>query len=1064
MDRPNVEGFGGPDYRPGVPSFGEIVERSLALLERRRRVSHTALRLEFALDDATFAALREELVDVLGAAEDDGRVLVTRNGAPARRDAAPPAPDARAPAVPGPPAVAGERDLVTVLLCDLAESPELDALGADERARITARLHAICGEVAARRRGRVQPWVSDGVAIFFGHPRAGDDDALRAVRCGWEILRTLDGARALFERELGLRVAVRIAVATAPAADDADSFGDAPRIAGAAQAAGAPDRVTTDRATQQLASAHFAFAPVAGDGYELRGPLDAGTPERRAPTALVGRTGERALLRALAERAAGGTRAAILVRGEAGVGKTRLLEALAAGAQAQLGMTLLHCAASPYHRGSPLHPLLSGLRRAWQLDGTEPSVRLARHAQSLPGGERTIALLADLLGVAVPEGVAPLPAMSAQRRRRETLTLLAQTLAAEAQRAPLLLVVEDLHWADPTTLELITTLLDGPREVALMLALTARSEYVAPPSAALQRIELGRLDADESRRLVELVAADAALPEELAAELAARAGGSPLLVEELTRTVLATPDAQPAQAVTLYGCLMARLDRDTTARTVAQLAATVGREFDVALLEAAGEIESSALDWGLERLVEEDVVAPTGPGSYAFRHSLLQEAARSSLPKEALREHNLRIARALCASFPHVAAAEPERVARHLEYAGALPESVRRWQQAGLQALARHALREASGHFERGLELTARTADGDERRAAELSLRVLAGMTDARRQGWSSPSSVAHYARAEQVRRDVTAAPQLVRCMLGLTAHRFLGGRLEEAQALAREQVEIADRARDHELLLEAECDAGAALVLLGRHRDALPRLARAVELYDPAGHDEHARRFGRNPAAVALAHRGLALACRGDRAGARCAIAEAAAVLRAQPHPYSRAWVQCAAAAAAFACGERDVVRREASVAIALASEEGFGDWLAQGSVLHGWARVHAGEHGGLAECERGVASWASAGIVVLRPFAHGLLGDALRQAGDPSRGLAALDEALSWCAGGERWCEPELHRIRAELLLACGDRGAALRGAQRAVALARRAGTGGWESRALATLARVKGVAPVA
>lgn len=222
MGQPNVEGSGAPDYRPGVPTFGEIVERTLALLERRRRVSHTALRLEFALDDATFAALREELVDVLGAADDDGRVPAARNGTTAER---------HAPPAPAPP----DRDLVTVLLCDLAASAALDALDAEARAAITTRLHAICREVAARRRGHVQPSVSDGVAIFFGHRRAADDDALRAVRCGWEILRTLDGDRAGALR--GAQTAVALARRSGAAGWERRAAATLTRVSGVAPVA-----------------------------------------------------------------------------------------------------------------------------------------------------------------------------------------------------------------------------------------------------------------------------------------------------------------------------------------------------------------------------------------------------------------------------------------------------------------------------------------------------------------------------------------------------------------------------------------------------------------------------------------------------------------------------------------------------------------------------------------------------------------------------------------------------------------------------------------------------------
>ncbi len=1010
-----------------MPTFGDVVERSLALLARRGRVSHTALRLEFDLDEATFAALRDELVTVLGAAEDDGQVLEARNGTTADPPAAPP-PPADAPedaATPGEATATGEHADITVLLCDLADTLTLDALDPDARAVVSTRFHAICSEVAARLRGHVLPWVSDGVAIFFGHPSSQPDDALRAVRCGWEILRTLEAAREVIEREFGLSFSARLAIATGPAGDGdaASGFGETPRVAGAMQRRGAADRLTVDEATRARACAGFGFEPVLGADalFAVTAPRDGGTTARHTPTPLVGRTAEGALLRALAERAADGTRSAVLVRGEAGIGKSRLVEALAA--TDGLGMAVLTCACSPYHRGSALYPVLAGLRGH---------------------------------GITLPDGGAALAPMSSQRRRRESIAALADALRAAAAEAPLLVIVEDLHWADPSTLELLSALLDGPRDVALMLALTARSEYAGPANPTLQRIELGRLDAGESLRLVERVAAEGRLPDGVAGELAARAGGSPLLAEELTRTVLATQDARPMPA-TLYGCLMARLERDTTALAVARLAATIGREFDVTLLHAIGTIERSALDWGLERLVEEDIVVEAGPGRYAFRHVLLQDAARSSQRKRALRSHNLQIARALLAHFPHVAAAEPERIARHLEYAGELPEAVRHWRAAGEQALAEHALDEAAGHFARAIELNARTPDGPPRRAAELGLRVLAGRATAARQGWSAPAALAHFARADRLSRDVERTPELLPALAELTAHRMISGRIDDALALAQSQRDVATAARDADLLLDAECAYGAALVHVGRHREALEHLAVAYDLYDGDRHRRSAARGGVDPAVLALGYRAVALACRSDADGAHHDVAGATELLRAHPHPYSQAWLHGAAATAAHVAGDRERTLREASAQLQIATAENLDDQRAIAQALLGWARVAGGQHdGGLAQLREGIALWTAGGAVVQRPFLHGLLADALARTGDAYGALCALDDALGWVEHGERWYEPELHRMRAELLLERGDLAGAQRSAGTAVSLARRMVAGTWERRAAATFAR--------
>lgn len=1071
MTRSGVESAGGAEYGPPVPTFGEIVERSLALLQRRGRVSHTALRLEFGLDDETFAALREELVAVLAAATDDDGVLVARAGvASAAASAAAPArvpergPDS-APVAGEAPATAAR--LISVLLCDLADTQALEALDSTARAVVGGRFHAICSEVARRLGGHVLPWVSDGVAIFFGHPRAQDDDALRAVRCGWEILRTLEAACDVIEREFGLRPSARLAIATGPAgagADGADAFGDVPRIAAAVQDGGAIDRVTIDAATRRQAGDTFAYDSADDDLFAVAGPAAGAALVRHAPPPLVGRTGERALLQALAERATTGTRSAVLVRGEAGIGKTRLVDNLSATAQETLGMAVLHCSCSPNHRGSALHPVLAGLRRHWQLDGIDAAARFAARAADLPGGARAAALLAEMLGIA-PADDAGTGVLGPARRRRESFAALADALTAQTHRAPLLVVVEDLHWADASTLELVTTLLDGRREVALMLALTARSEFVAPPQRTLQRIELGRLDAAESLRVVEHVAAAGTLPGAVARTLAEQACGSPLLAVELTRTALATQNGAPP-ATTLYGCLMARLDRDSTARDAARLAATIGREFDRTLLEAVGTLERAALDWGLERLVQEDVVVAAGPGRYAFGHSLLQDAARSSQQKRALRTHNLQIARALLAHFPHVAAAEPERVARHFEYAGEVREAVAHWQQAGRQALGHHALREATMLFERATELNARTPDGPARRAAELELRLLAAHAIAARTGWTDPAAAAHAARAEALSTTVEASAERFDGLLALARHRVMRGRPEHALSLALVLLEVAEAAAgDRALLPETESEVGAALLACGRPRDALGHLARAIELCEGSRRAEQIARFGRDPAPVAQARRALALACRDDHEGARYALAAATELLRAQPHPAGDAAVRCAAATAAHIRDDHDDVLTQSAAAIAIATEEELRDRLAQALALHGNARVRAGGHEeGLAELRRAVALCNETGATADRPFLHGLLADALARTGEPELALAALDDALHPDAGGDRWYEPELHRRRAELLLALGDRAGAHRCAGSAVSIARRMHARGWERRAAATLARLGSPSPVA
>ncbi|MDX6678992.1 MAG: hypothetical protein QOE31_3044, partial [Solirubrobacteraceae bacterium] len=866
--------------------------------------------------------------------------------------------------------------------------------------------------------------------------------ARRAVRCGWELLRAIDAARGVLERDHAVAVSARIGIATGAAdAGDADPFGAIPRLAAAVQAAGAPGGVTVDAATHALvdtpacfeAGGSHALAPGAAPValHRLIAPLDAdGGRRSHAPAPLVGRSGERALLRALAERASAGTRSAVLLRGQAGVGKTRLVEALSEIA-AELGMDILHCECSPYHRGSPLHPLLEGLRNA---DGTPFA------APAAPSDDR-----------------------SAGRARRALLDALAQSLAERAARRPLLLVVEDLHWADATTLELLDMLLEGAPELALLLALTGRQDVAPLRGSVLQVLDLAQLEGHELLRVVTAAAAGGALGDGVAEELALRADGSPLLAEELTRTMLATQDSENRELIpaTLFGCLMARLNRDGAARAVAQLAATVGSTFDLELLRALGTLDASELDWGLERLVADGVVRPTADGGYAFRHVLLQDAARSSLRRNALRAHNSTIARTLLERFPDVAAAEPERVARHLEYAGELVASVEHWQRAGLDAQRAAAQREAVAHYERGLMLAGRMASTPQRVAIELSLRVLAARAVAAADGFEHPSAITHRRRADVLGALVEHGPQTLRATLGLARQRIAEGRVSDALALAQAQSKAVRGAGEPELELEAACELGGTLVLAGQPRRALEQLDRALELYDPGRDREHALRFGRDPAAIALSHRALALAICDDREGARAAAAAAAQILRARRHPFSAAWVHCGAATAALVCGERDVVGRESALALEIAAREGFAGWHAHASVLHGWARVQAGEHvAGLEQLRAGVSAWEATGAAVLRPWHACLLGGALLHCGEVAGGLAAIDDGLRDAAAGEHWCEPELHRCRAELLRAHGEHARAATSAQQAIVSARKMAAPAWERRALRTLSGVDGV----
>jgi class 3 adenylate cyclase/tetratricopeptide (TPR) repeat protein len=972
---------------------------------------------------------------------------------------------------------AAERRLLTVLMCDLvASTPLSESLDPEDLSGVMSRYVEIVNGVIRRFGGHISQWAGDGVVVYFGFPRAREDDAERAVRCGMEIVAAIEAAGAELEREHGVALAVRVGInsgTTVVGGEAADShggtlaYGDAPNIAARIQSACAPGTVAVGERTHRLIAGSFAFRALGphslkgvAEPVELYRPVasreEVGRFEARAVRGLaplVGRSAERTVLRGACERAAGGEVAAVLVSGEPGIGKSRLARAAVATAEESMGMQSIVCECSPFHQGDPLYPLLDGLRRRWMADIEGLAERLGAIALT----DRQTALLIRALGAPVRDADASLETMSSQRERHELLDAVADALHADARRAPLLVVVEDLHWVDPTTLEVLGTLIGG-RDGGLALLLTARPEFV-PPWTELERLDVGPLDESETLELVRDVAGETA-SEVLVRRMAERAEGVPLFAEELARAVPATGiDDEGDIPNSLYSCLMARLDRDPVAHSVAQLAATIGRRFELPLLSALGELDPPTLREGLEQLLADELICREGEDRCAFRHTLIQEAARGSLLRETRRAYSGRIARTLLERFPDLARAQPERVARHFEGAGELAEAIAQWQQAGVLALEHSAHQEASGHFERALTLAARLPDSANRSRLELELHVLAAIPLVVTQGWTAPALLDHYRRAEELCADVEGAPQLFPTMQGLVAYRIVSGQLEEAVELGCEQVAVAEHAGDRGLILEAECEVANALVFLGRFAQAMPRHERVLALYEPERHHhDHVLMFGRDPGMSAHIHRALARASAGDRAAAWRSVAAATSLVQRWPHPFSEAWCRVDAAFVAHLLDDRAAMIEHAQTALTLSIVEGFPNWEAQASVLLGWARAAGGRVAeGLELARRGVEGWERGGAVLARAELLGLLADTLRMAGQIEEGIAAIDAAIDWAECGDRWYEPELHRWRAELLCAHGDREDALLAAAGAIRFATDRGAAGFLPRAQATLRRM-------
>ena len=645
----------------------------------------------------------------------------------------PAAPPELAPAAPSS-APAGERRQLTVLFCDLVGSTPLSQqLDAEEWRDLLAQYQQAAAGAVARFGGHVAKNLGDGLLIYFGWPTAREEDPERAVRAGLAILDTMAPLNAALA-STGTRLAVRIGMHTGPVviADAGEVFGATANIAARVQSAADPDTVLITAATQRLVTGMFVVEDRGAQVLKgVREPValyrvvqSSGVRSRLAVAAgrltpFVGREVELATLVERWELAADGEGQNVVVLGEAGVGKSRLAyelhEYLAA-----VPHTWLECGATPYTEGTPFHPVIAlvaqGLTFAPEDTAAEKLEKLEVRLGALASTEN-VALLADFLGLPSPT----LLLMSPELQRRKTIDLLAQWNLAMSEVQPLVVFVEDLHWCDVSTLELLGHLIAQSPTARVLLLATARPDFTPPWPARsnLTTLQLSRLTKRQARDMIATLAGTE-LPAATLDALVARADGVPLYVEELTKAMAEPGAARGVEAIpaSLADSLMGRLDRLGAAKEVAQRAAVLGREFGYPLLAAMVGMDDAPLRHGLGRLVDAEILFARGEppaATYTFKHALIQETAYQSLLKRTRQQLHARVAEVLEERFPERVAAEPEVVARHYEQAALLAQAITHYQRAGERATQRSAHEEAIGHLRHALDLVATLPETRER-------------------------------------------------------------------------------------------------------------------------------------------------------------------------------------------------------------------------------------------------------------------------------------------------------------------------------------------------------------
>jgi predicted ATPase/class 3 adenylate cyclase len=975
--------------------------------------------------------------------------------------------DGRVP-VPTRPAPEAERRQLTVLFCDLVSSTQLSGQLDPEDLRTVVRAYQeAAAEVIQHYAGHIAQYLGDGLLVYFGYPTAHEDDARRAVHTGLGIVQAIATLNTRQAAQYGVNLAVRLGIHTGPVVvgvmggggrHEHLALGETPNIAARLQAFAPANAVVISAVTARLVQGTFTLEDLGT--HTLHGVAEpmtirrvrglVATPSRdeefftAAVPVLVGREEESGLLRRRWEQSKAGLGQVVFISGEAGIGKSALVEGLRAQVRTErLPRIAFRC--SPYHTTSALYPVITYLERLLQFAPDDsPATRLAKleaglQPYCLPLVE-IVPLLAGLLSVPLSAERYAALTLTPQQQKQQTLDTLVAWLEAEAERQPVLVAWEDLHWADPTTLEYLGLLVEQAPTVPMLHVLAYRPEFSPPwpQRSHMTPLVLNRLERPQVEALITQRAGGKTLPAEVVQYIVDKTDGVPLYVEELTKMLLASlllreaadqyvltgPLHAVAISDTLQDALMARLDQLNRAKEVAQLGAVLGREFAYELLQAIAPQDEETLQSGLAQLVAAELLYQRGRpprARYLFKHALIQDAAYTSLLKSTRQQVHQQIAEVFEARFPALVETQPELVAQHYAAAGCTEQAVHYWQRAGEQASDRSANLEAISHFTIGIELLQTLPETPEHTQQALTLYIGLGAALQVTKGQAAPEVEHAYIQARALCQQVGETSQLVPVLLGLYRFYLVQSQFHTARELGETLLRLAQHADDPALTVLAHYVLGALGFWVGALPAARQHLEEGIARYTPDQSRALMFRMGLDPGVGCRAYTAQTLWLLGYPEQALARLHEALALAHELSHPYTLAYVQCWAAIVYQIRRDVSVVHEHAEAAVALSTEQGFPLWAALGTSMRGWtlALLDQGE-AGMAQVRQGVAAWRATSATMLVPYLCTVLAEVTAHLGHPEDGLQALAEAHTLVAQQEeRWWEAEVHRLQGVLLL---------------------------------------------
>ena len=993
------------------------------------------------------------------------------------------------------------------MFSDLVGSTALSARMDPEDLREVISAYQKCvAETVQRFGGFVAKYMGDGVLVYFGYPHAHEDDAERAVRAGLELIAAVGAlkSRAPLQTRVGIATGL-VVVGDLIGSGDAQErgiVGETPNLAARLQGVAEPNIVVIAESTRKLLGSLFeledlgpkdlkgiawpvrAWAALRGRSVESRFEALHAT----GLTSLVGREEELELLLRRWSKAKTGEGQVVLLSGEAGIGKSRLTAALLERIAGE-PHTRLRYFCSPQHTDSALYPIIGQMERAAGLahDDT-PQARLDKLDAVLAQTSTRIedvALFAEMLSLP-NDGRYPAIELTPEQRRQRTLEALTEQLAGLASQNPVLMIFEDAHWIDPTSLEAFGRTVDRIKTLRGLLIVTFRPEFNAPWAGRshVTSVALNRLGGRETAAIIARLVGNKELPSDVMAAIVERTDGIPLFVEEMTKAVLeaesegdalqtaaVVPSTALAVPASLHASLMARLDRLDGAKEVAQIAAAIGREFSHALLVAVAGKAEAELASALDRLMAAGLLFRQGVpphASYLFKHALVQDAAYSTLLREPRRALHARIAETLESRFAEIAEKQPELLARHCTEAGLIEKAATLWGKAGQRSLERSALVEAVAQLTLALDQIAALPATPALRREQIKLQVALITPLIHVKGYAAPETKAAEERARLLIDQAEALGEppedpllLFSVLYGFWVANALAFNGDVVRELAAQFLALAEKQEATDPLIIGHRNMGHSLLFTGDFAEGRAHYDQAIALYDPAAHRPLAMRFGQDIGVTILSYRSQALWMLGYP---DVALADAEHAVKDAREIGQAATLMFALNNTCFThiwCGNYPTANAQASEVVALADEKGPMLWKAWGMFHQGCVLAQTGKASDAVQMiTASIIGLRSTGSTLYTPYSLSYLARAyaeLRIFDDAWRSIGEAVTAVETTK--ERWFEAEANRIAGEIALKSPERDTAKAEAyfERALSIARQQQAKSWELRAAMSMARL-------